>query len=127
MKIEKQENFLVETLKQIGCPISNRGFEYTKAAVLLVLKDKNALNKITKYLYPEVAKLYISWDATERQVERAIRYVKECIFSKTNQEYLKIFKGQISERTGKISNSVFIACIADYVERNYQPKYDNNK
>ena len=124
--MKSREDFLIETLKEIGCSISNRGFEYTKSAVLFVLKDKNVLNKITKYLYPEVAKLYINWGATASKIERSIRYTKDCVFSQPNIEYLKIFKGQASRRTGKVSNSVFIACIADYVERNYESECNKN-
>ena len=125
--MKNKEDFLIDTLKEIGCSISNKGFEYTKAAVLLVLKDKNILNKITKSLYPEVAKLYVSWGATASKIERSIRYTKDCVFYQSNAEYLKIFRGQVSKRTGTVSNSVFIACIADYVERNCQSDYDDNK
>lgn len=115
VKMNSKEAFLIDTLKEIGCSMSNKGFEYTKTVVLLVLKDKNILNKVTKCLYPEVAKFYINWGATASKIERSIRYTKDSVCYQNNEKFLKIFKGQVSMRTGTVSNSVFIACIADYV------------
>lgn len=65
MNRQKIENVLIN----MGIPVSIKGFRYIVDAVLIWDKEKKV--KMTKYLYPQIAKLN---GDTPNRVERAIRH-----------------------------------------------------
>ena len=95
----------------IGIPAHVKGYQYLREAVRMVMDDHDVINRITKELYPGIARRY---GTSASKVERAMRHAIEVAWSRgrledTNQMLgVKLF----SERD-KPTNGEFIALIAD--------------
>lgn len=61
-------------LSRIGMPSHLKGYQYLKTALEICLNDMEALDGITKRLYPEVAKKH---KTTKEKVEHAVRHAIE--------------------------------------------------
>lgn len=95
----------------IGVNYRSRGFRYLiTACTEVVFNPKSINNGVTKVLYPSLAKEY---DTTPGCIERCIRSSIENIDLDDNPKAIEIF-GHIK----KLSNSIFIAAIADYIRIN---------
>ncbi len=106
------EKEITEILKEIGIPASIRGFRYIRYAIMYSIDNKDALNGITKVLYPQVAEKF---GTTPIRVERAIRHAIEVAWDRGSTKVLhKYFGNTIS--LGKPTNSEFIAMIADNIK-----------
>lgn len=104
---------VTRALKQIGAPPHLDGYKYVREAIILVVKDSENLDGITKGLYWKVANMF---GRTPSQVERAIRHLVESIYDRCDYEILyKMFANTVSPRRGKPVNSEFIALIAENV------------
>ena len=80
-------------------------------AIIMVIKDMDAINSVTKILYPTVAKKY---NTTSSRVERAIRHAIEVAWDRGDPEVLdEMFGYTIMSSKGKPTNSEFIAMISD--------------
>ena len=80
---------------------------------MMVVRDMDMLNFITKRLYPEIAKAY---GTTSSRVERAIRHSIEVAWSRGKPETMNdIFGYTIHTGKGKPTNSEFIAMVADRI------------
>ena len=78
---------------------------------MMVVKDIDVINQITKQLYPEIAAKYRT---TPSRVERAIRHAIEVAWARGQIETVEsIFGYTVSTSKGKPTNSEFIAMIAD--------------
>ena len=100
-------------LLQLGVPAHIKGYAYLRKAILMVIEDANAINAITKHLYPTIAK---SFKTTSSRVERAIRHAIEVAWDRGNPEYLdSVFGYTISSNKGKPTNSEFVALIGDNI------------
>ncbi len=105
--IDKISNILIS----IGIPASIVGYRFLREAIDLAIKNPDAINAITKQLYPEVAKKFTT---TSSSVERAIRHAIDVAWTKGKINNLnKIFNMDIYTRDEKPTNSEFIALIAD--------------
>lgn len=71
MKISEKEIYIL--LRKLGTPIDLKGYMYIKEALLMFAdsKDSYDLLRVTKRLYPELAKRF---NDTVTRVERAIRH-----------------------------------------------------
>ena len=79
----------------------------------MVIEDMDAINSITKVLYPTVARHY---NTTPSRVERAIRHAIEVAWDRGNPDVLNdLFGYTITSSKGKPTNSGFIAMIADKI------------
>lgn len=77
----------------------------------MTVDDNDAINAVTKVLYPTVAKLY---STTSSRVERAIRHAIEVAWDRGDVDTLNSYFGYtIQTGRGKPTNSEFIAMIAD--------------
>lgn len=104
---------ITKTLRDIGMPINLKGYTYARDAILLALKDKDLLKGVTKIIYPEISKKY---QTTPGSVERAIRHSIELLFAKGNLDSIqKIFSYTVNNNSGKVTNSEFIAMVADTI------------
>lgn len=111
----EKEKKVTELLKLLGMPSHIKGYGYTRKAVLLIVEDREKyLSKITKALYPTIAK---EFETTSSRVERAIRHAAEIAWERGDVEVQnRIFGNSVSAKTGKPTNSELLACIADYVK-----------
>lgn len=110
---EKINNFI----KEIGIPPHLKGYGYLKEAASLVLDEPDMLNKVTKSLYPGVAKKF---DTTPQRVERSIRNAVENAWTHNEIEQLsKIFGYSEEHLVNKPSNSQFIGMVVESLKSYY--------
>jgi two-component system response regulator (stage 0 sporulation protein A) len=106
--IEKTVTMIIH---EIGVPAHIKGYTYLREAIMLVLKDTDLINSITKQLYPTVAKKH---NTSSSRVERAIRHAIEVAWDRGDTEVLNnLFGFTINQNKGKPTNSEFIAMISD--------------
>ena len=102
---------IITMLRKLGVPANLLGYEYLKTAIELCLADKSAINRMTKQLYPAVAKHH---GTTASRAERAIRHAIETAFDKGDTAVLQdIFGYTISSSRGKPTNGEFIATVVE--------------
>lgn len=107
------EALVTECIHELGVPAHIKGYQYIRTAIMMVVRDMDMLNFITKRLYPEIAKAY---GTTSSRVERAIRHSIEVAWSRGKAETMEdIFGYTIHTGKGKPTNSEFIAMVADRI------------
>lgn len=105
------EALVTNLIHEVGVPAHIKGYQYLREAIIMVVKDIDVINQITKSLYPKIASKY---STTPSRVERAIRHAIEVAWGRGDQVIVeKIFGYTISAAKGKPTNSEFIAMIAD--------------
>ena len=98
-------------LHRIGIPAHIKGYSFLRFAVITVIKDPNALDVVTKRLYPIIAK---EFGTTVTRVERAMRHAIDMAWSRGNNEaQQELFGYKMQGGHGKPTTSEFIALIAD--------------
>jgi len=107
----KLEAVVTDVIHEIGVPAHIKGYQYLREAIILTINDMEAINAVTKVLYPAVAKKF---STTPSRVERAIRHAIEVAWDRGDIETLqKYFGYTVSNIKGKPTNSECIAMIAD--------------
>ncbi|MBO2518288.1 sporulation transcription factor Spo0A [Limnochorda sp.] len=105
------EEEVARMMNELGVPAHYKGYAYLREAILLVNERPELLSRITKGLYPAVARRFGS---TPGKVERAIRHAIEATWTRGNLPRLNaLFTYGVDSRTGKPTNSTFIARMAD--------------
>ena len=100
-------------LHEVGVPAHIKGYQYVREAIIIVVQNMDAINAVTKVLYPEVAKRF---NTTPSRVERAIRHAIEVAWDRGDLETLQGYFGYtVNSTKGKPTNSEFIAMIADRI------------
>ena len=98
-------------IHQIGVPAHIKGYQYLREAIIMTIHDMEAINAITKILYPTVAKKF---KTTPSRVERAIRHAIEVAWDRGDVDILQEYFGfTVSGTKGKPTNSEFISMVAD--------------
>ncbi|MGN1013871.1 MAG: sporulation transcription factor Spo0A [Butyricicoccus sp.] len=98
-------------IHQIGVPAHIKGYQYLREAIMMTIRDMEAINAITKILYPSVAKKF---KTTPSRVERAIRHAIEVAWDRGDVDILQEYFGfTVSGTKGKPTNSEFISMVAD--------------
>ena len=108
---ENLEALVTNVIHEVGVPAHIKGYQYLREAIIMVVKNIDMINQITKQLYPEIAERY---HTTPSRVERAIRHAIEVAWGRGQQATVeRIFGYTVSAAKGKPTNSEFIAMIAD--------------
>ena len=108
---ESLEALVTNIIHEVGVPAHIKGYQYLREAIIMVIKDNEIINQITKQLYPEIA---TKFHTTPSRVERAIRHAIEVAWGRGEQKVVEnIFGYTISANRGKPTNSEFIAMISD--------------
>ena len=115
IRLRRQEPSLeariTEIIHEIGVPAHIKGYQYLRDAIAITVSDPEAINAVTKVLYPAVARHF---STTPSRVERAIRHAIEVAWDRGDLETIqKYFGYTVSNLKGKPTNSEFIAMIAD--------------
>lgn len=111
MKKKNLEALVTNIIHEVGVPAHIKGYQYLREAIIMVVKDIDVINQITKSLYPQIA---FKFNTTPSRVERAIRHAIEVAWGRGDQKTVEnIFGYTISAAKGKPTNSEFIAMIAD--------------
>lgn len=110
---EDLEKQVTTAILEIGIPAHVKGYHYVRSAIMLAIKSPDAMNAVTKIIYPTIAKMY---QTSASRVERAIRHAIEVAWDRGNIDTLNaIFGYSISSNRGKPTNSEFIAMLADRI------------
>ncbi len=110
---ESADEQITNLFLTLGIPAHIKGYQYLREAVRMVLEDHDLINRITKELYPGIARRF---DTSSSKVERAMRHAIEVAWQRgrldtVNQMYgYKVFK-----REQKPTNGEFIALVADKI------------
>lgn len=105
---------VTQIFREIGVPAHIKGYQYLRESIIIAVNDNEAVNSITKVLYPAVAKIF---QTTPSRVERAIRHAIEVAWDRGDVEVLNSFFGYtVSNSKGKPTNGEFIALIADKLQ-----------
>ena len=81
--------------------------------------DHEYMKKITKLLYPKIAKKYQS---TESRVERSIRHAIDISWNRGNWDLMEeIFGNSIDIEKAKPTNSLFMITIAEKIRQKIIP------
>ena len=107
------EREITAIIHEIGVPAHIKGYQYLREAIIYTVNDMDAINAVTKVLYPAVAHKF---GTTASRVERAIRHAIEVAWDRGDLETLqKYFGYTVSNAKGKPTNSEFIAMISDRI------------
>ena len=97
----------------IGIPAHIKGYHYLREAVRMLLADPGVINRITKELYPGIARKF---DTTASKVERAMRHAIDVAWSRGRLDAVNSMYGyKVLSPDDKPTNGEFIALIADKV------------
>lgn len=111
LEAEDLENQVTAAILKIGIPAHVKGYYYVRSAILMTIESPEAINAVTKIIYPSIAKMY---KTSASRVERAIRHAIEVAWDRGDVDTLhSIFGYSISSDRGKPTNSEFIAMISD--------------
>ena len=97
----------------IGIPAHIKGYSYLREAVRMVVENHDLINRITKELYPGIARRF---STSASKVERAMRHAIEVAWSRGRLESVnKIYGYKVFSAEDKPTNGEFIALIVDKV------------
>ena len=95
----------------VGIPAHIKGYHYLREAIRMVYFNPELSSKITKELYPGIAKRF---NTTASKVERAIRHAIEVSWTRGKIENInKLFGFNVYGKNDKPTNGEFIALVAD--------------
>lgn len=105
------EEHVSRMMSDLGVPAHYKGYLYLREAILQVSEQPELLSRVTKGLYPGVARRF---GTSADKVERAIRHAIEATWTRGNLPRLNaLFTYGVDMKTGKPTNSSFIARMAD--------------
>ena len=100
-------------LLAIGIPANIKGYPYLREAVTLAIEDTEIVNKITKELYPQIARKF---DTSASKVERAVRHAIDVAWNRGRIKNMnEIFGIEIYSANDRPTNGEFIALVADRI------------
>ena len=109
------EDMIAELLKKIGMSAHLVGYKYTIRAVKLCMDDPTYLRYVTHRLYPDIAKAH---DTTPSAIERNIRRAIDSVFDRCDmRSIVEVLGNTIDINKGKMTNTSFIGCCANEVNR----------
>ena len=105
------EQKIINIFNLLGIPSHLRGYKYLEEAVILAIKNPNAMDFVCRDVYPALAEAF---NSTPSRIERGIRHAIESGWIRGDPEVqYRIFGNSVNPDKGKPTNSEFIATIAD--------------
>ncbi len=116
------EELIARRLTELGVPAHYKGYRYLKDGISLVIEDAELGSRVTKVLYPVIAKRHRT---SPEKVERAMRHAIETAWSRGDVEVLhRTFGYSVDANRGRPTNSSFIAKLADQIRLELKTKED---
>ena len=110
---EKIDDKIIKILHELGIPSHIKGYQYMKEGIEMIYHTPSMMDKITKSLYPELAKKFHS---TATRVERDIRHAIELGWTRANWDYMEeLFGYSIDRDKAKPTNREFLTTIVDRI------------
>ena len=98
----------------IGIPAHIKGYQYLREAVRMVLDNHEVINRITKELYPGIARKF---DTSASKVERAMRHAIEVAWTRGRLDTVNQMYGyKVFAKDDKPTNGEFISCVAEKIQ-----------
>lgn len=95
----------------VGIPAHIKGYQFLREAIIITISQPELINSITKQLYPQVAKKFVT---SASKVERAIRHAIEVGWARGKIENINnIFGVKVYGHNDRPTNGEFIALVAD--------------
>ncbi len=117
-------NDITHILHEVGIPAHIKGYNYLRTGIEEMYYSTDMQGKITKTLYPLIARKY---ETTSSRVERAIRHAIEVAWNRGNVDSIDdIFGYTINAYKAKPTNSEFISMIADRLRLEHVSKQKEN-
>lgn len=97
----------------IGIPAHIKGYQYLREAVRMVSEDRTLLSRITKELYPGIARRF---STSASKVERAMRHAIEVAWTRGRLDAANQMYGyKVFQKDDKPTNGEFISCVAEKI------------
>ncbi len=110
-RVQTVDEKLSSLFLTIGIPAHIKGYQFLREAVKMVIDKPEIINRITKELYPGIAKHF---NTSASKVERAIRHAIEVAWNRGRIDTLnRAFGCKVATKEDKPTNGEFIAMIAD--------------
>ncbi|MEF9973602.1 MAG: sporulation transcription factor Spo0A [Clostridia bacterium] len=110
-KLHSTDEQVTNLFLTIGIPAHIKGYQYLREAVRMVLENHDVIGRITKELYPGIARKY---DTTASKVERAMRHAIEVAWNRGRLDAINRMYGyKVFSPDDKPTNGEFIAMVAD--------------
>ena len=110
---ESADEQITNLFLTLGIPAHIKGYQYLREAVRMVLEDHDVINRITKELYPGIARRF---DTSASKVERAMRHAIEVAWQRGRLETVNQMYGyKVFKREDKPTNGEFIALVSDKI------------
>lgn len=98
----------------IGIPAHIKGYQYLREAVRMVLDNHEVINRITKELYPGIARKF---GTSASKVERAMRHAIEVAWTRGRLDTVNQMYGyKVFAKDDKPTNGEFISCVAEKIQ-----------
>ena len=108
---ETVEEQITNLFLTLGIPAHIKGYQYLREAVRMVLENHDVINRITKELYPSIARKF---DTSASKVERAMRHAIEVAWTRGRLDAVNQMYGyRVFAREDKPTNGEFIAMVSD--------------
>ena len=118
--IAQIEENVTRIMLELGVPVHLKGYQYLRTGIVWCIQDMERVSSVTKLLYPELAKQYLT---TPQKVERAIRNAVEVSWQRGNEELFdKLFGYNRNDGNGRPTNSEYIGGIADFIQLTMREK-----
>lgn len=105
------EEKITDIFLLIGIPAHIKGYHFLREAIKMAVRNSDIMNRITKELYPGIAK---EFKTTPSKVERAIRHAIDVAWNRGKVENInQLFGYVVYDENDKPTNGEFIALIAD--------------
>ena len=107
------EQVISGLMLELGIPAHLKGYQYLRTAIIMCVEDMELIGSVTKLLYPDLARQYLT---TDQKIERAIRNAIQVSWERGNGElFKKLFGYSNGVEHSRPTNSEYIASVADYV------------
>lgn len=97
----KTEQVISGLMLELGTPAHLKGYQYLRTAIGMCVGDMELIDSVTKLLYPDLAKRYLT---TDQKIERAIRNAIEVSWERGNvvdvQAFCKSEKPERAHQSG---------------------------
>ena len=95
----------------VGIPAHIKGYQYLREAVLMVAENHDVINRITKELYPGIARKF---GTSASKVERAMRHAIEVAWTRGRLDTVNQMYGyKVFQKDDKPTNGEFISCVVE--------------
>ena len=109
--VESMDERIANLFLTVGIPAHIKGYQYLREAVKMVIDNPDLMGRITKELYPGIARRF---GTTSSKVERAIRHAIEVAWNRGRIEALdEAFGRNVCSLDDKPTNGEFIALVSD--------------